>query len=292
MRVLRFPAAPSLGPCNPIPTLSAPTMPATPESSRADLPPAKKLSPVFSGDQLDSELTPPGPLRLSGIVALVLGLLSISALAGTAMLGVPLLGVLVGLFALRPDQNAEARTGGRLPALIGLVLSLFFGSWGGAHHATRHHFVTAEAERFGLEWLTLLSEGRKEVAHELTQPAGSRQIHAVPLEAYYAQQVDPTSPFQEFLANGPVESILKAGDRCRWELVEVVQRRVHSDRENLVLRFRDRSGAVSHAVDLPMHRFKEGGADRVEWMIGEPRWAAADGSGAPKPSPWDHHPTY
>ena len=64
------------------------------------------------------------PLRVSGFVCLLLGMLSVLACFGQPLLIVPLSAIAVGFVALR--RSSGQRPVGTTPAMIGMVLAIFF----------------------------------------------------------------------------------------------------------------------------------------------------------------------
>src|SRR5687767_14150516 len=67
------------------------------------------------------------PLSVSAIVGLVLGLISFTALFHPVLWLVPVLGVVVNLYALSSMDDSRPAVG-RKSAMIGLVLSLLLGA--------------------------------------------------------------------------------------------------------------------------------------------------------------------
>ncbi len=108
------------------------------------------------------------------IGALLLGIASVSALAGQVLWGVPLVGTITALAALVRIDRAGGALAGRPAALWGLALSVFFGAIAPAHFLTSERLLARRAEEVGRQWFAAMAQGEPQVARQLALPARSR----------------------------------------------------------------------------------------------------------------------
>lgn len=226
---------------------------------------ALSAKPAFSGDPLGVE-EPQRPFRVSGLLALLFGGISFSALFSTNLLFLPALAVLFAVIALRPERDPNVRPVGRSLAWIGATLALFFAGWSIAHHTIRTRFLATEGQHVARNWLGVLASGQPELAHELTLTAGARQFESMSLEEYYAGDTHLSDPYRQFLTQPPVVAILNTGDSLQWKFVGIVTEGRTYGADHVQLRFEELSGTI----DRPLHISVERGPEedgKVQWRV-------------------------
>lgn len=223
--------------------------------------------PVFSGNPLGVE-EPQRPFRVSGLLALLFGLLSFSALFSMGLLFLPALAILFALFAFRPERDPNVRPVGRSLAMFGVTLALFFGGWSIAHSTIRTQYLAAEGQHVARNWIAVLASGQAELAYELTLPAELRQFESMSLAEYYAKDPEASEKFQGFITTAPVQTILNSGDSLQWEFVGIVTRGRRYESEQIVLRFEDSSGTIDKPLDIVVERTPQE-TGPVQWHVSD-----------------------
>ena len=123
------------------------------------------------------------PLRISGFLALILGLLSVLSLLGPALLVIPILTLFFGFFALR-KYDGPVPVGVR-PAIIGLVLAAGFGACGFFLPWMKTMTLGSQAEYFARQYLEVVARGELELAMELKKNYANRYMHNMSLKQHY-----------------------------------------------------------------------------------------------------------
>ncbi|WP_153557315.1 hypothetical protein [Roseimaritima sediminicola] len=223
---------------------------------------SKSESAVFS---LAPQEIPTAPVRPSGFVALLLGLLSSVVLLSTTLILIPLVTLVVGLFALRP--SSEGPPVGRRAAVLGILLAVFFACWSVVASRVRTQQLSDNAERFGHEWMQLTSLGEWEMAMELTKSPAGRQSPQMPLKAYYQNSETCSEQLDEFLDRTAIMRIQDAGRDADWQLAESPQ--IYDDMGALCVQVRyvDRNQNSSDGVRLELQRMWDSEAGVGEWRV-------------------------
>ncbi len=137
------------------------------------------------------ELVEYRPLNRPAVVACILGWLASAALIHPILCLLPLLGIMTALIALRQLSSAENKQSGRRLALIGLCLSVLFGSWTVAREASRELRLYGHARQFAEDWFARIRDGQFYEAHQLTLMEGERAAPGVSLKDHYAPRDRP-----------------------------------------------------------------------------------------------------
>ena len=135
--------------------------------------------------------------------SLVLGIVSVAALAGQVLWGLPLVGAITAVVALaRIDRSAGTLVGRRL-ALWGLGLSIFFGAIAAAHFLTNERLLADRAAEVGQKWFTALAHGEPQVARQLNVPFKSRARTSDPAElwVHYREAAGDRKDLEQFVAD-------------------------------------------------------------------------------------------
>lgn len=217
------------------------------------------------------------PLRWSGMVALVLGVLSFTAVVAVQMVFVPAAAILCGVFALRPHRGPTPV--GTRPAVLGLILASGFTVCGLMLPWLKHNHLASEAEHFSRQYLQLVTAGDLPFAMELRLPPGQRQMPDTDLDAYY-KRLDATSgdekiagyaAFVKQTEEGVFGEISQHGDSLQWELVKPPATYQEFSAQRALTIWRDRSGKVTRdvAIELQWHPREDG---RAEWAVTEFRF--------------------
>lgn len=210
-------------------------------------------------------LDEPRPIRLSGFLALGLGLLSFTALFGAPMVIVPVLGTLSALWALRPYQGQ--RPVGLTVATIGLFAAVLFGVWGVTQRHLKQQTLSEQAVQFAANWLDLLAQGDIELAVELRADPARRQSETMPLDEYYLHSEEGRKTMSEFRENEAIQAVIQEGERARWVLAEPPRIYTLNGRELANTVWEDQSGLRSTGVRVGLEYLQARGDEPAQWKI-------------------------
>ena len=131
----------------------------------------------FDGNELQA------PIRISGFISVLLGLLTGLSFLGIALLFIPLLGILFGCFALRRYDGP--RPVGVGAAYLGIILSVGFGAFGLGVPLMKKNTLGSQGEHYAREFMKLVANGDDYYAMELKKTFNNRFLSNMPLESYY-----------------------------------------------------------------------------------------------------------
>lgn len=228
------------------------------------------VQPVFSSESAANELTADRPVRVSGFIALGLGLLSSCTIFSKAFLPLPVLTLIVAAIALRPSDRGVPV--GRLPAYVGAVLAVFFGSWGWFQATTREETLKQHASRFAEYWVTTLQQGDVELALELARPPSMRQSERMPLEMYYQRNEEAREKLKEFAERPTVAMIRAGGESLRWELAQAPSVLRSGIGDEVAVRLKETSGMIRGVIQVDLVREPRYSAESeepevVDWFV-------------------------
>jgi hypothetical protein len=138
------------------------------------------------------------------LAAFVAGLLSVLAFIGPLMWIVPAAAIAFGVLALRAIQNQPDIITGRKTALAGMALATILLSSVIAHSFAHNQLVTANGQRYGVQWMKLLSSKRFAEAYQLRQSHQNRPSEGTNLIDLYM-----SGPIKEFYESFTREDVPK-----------------------------------------------------------------------------------
>lgn len=222
-------------------------------------------TPAMSAEPETELIESSRPVRISGFLALILGLLSFSAIFGAPLIVVPVLAVVCALIALRP--YGDQRPAGYGVAMIGLFAAVLFAAWGVTQRHFHQEMMTTQAVRFAENWLDLLAQGDVELAVELRAHPASRQSETMPLDQYYSESTEGRAAMSEFREKEPVEAIIRAAQQADWELSQPAIIYHQFGRELVKTIWRDRSAAVKEAVAIDLEYLPATTERPAQWRV-------------------------
>ena len=110
------------------------------------------------------------PVSGMAVAAAVFGVLSLAAAIHPSFFILPVLGVVFAVVAIRDLWRADSIRIGRLAALTGLALSLFFGCLGLTRSLTTTWIANRRAEKVAARWVDAILDGRILEAHAMLMP--------------------------------------------------------------------------------------------------------------------------
>ncbi len=205
------------------------------------------------------------PIRLTGFLALGLGLLSFTAVLGAPMMFLPVLAVIAALIALRP--YGEKRPTGMLPASIGLFAAVLFGFWGATERHLRDRMMTEHATRFASQWLELLAQGDVELAMELQSYPNQRQSASMSLVEYYRDSEKGQARMQEFRENETLVELLDAGSKVDWKVAREPKFYTMNRRFLTATIWADESQTVKSLIKVVLEYLPAADDEPAEWVV-------------------------
>lgn len=169
-------------------------------------------------ETLEGESTQYRAVSPIAIVALILGLVSVSSLLHPSGCAIALLGAVVSVVALN-RLAASPELIGRKAALLGLALSIAFGVAAPAQSLTTRWWLEREAEPVALGWFRYLQQDQPELAHQMTQIYASRQRPDLVLD-FYRHTPEAKENLTEFVADPLIRTLLALGDKAQVRLYE------------------------------------------------------------------------
>jgi len=148
------------------------------------------------------------PLSVAAVVALLLGLVSFTALLTPMLWAVAFAGVVVSIFAWVRIHRFDPPLTGKTAAIIGLVLSLFNSAAGPAHWYVRRTLLVQEARQVAELFLDFLKQNQPHKAHQLSLAAAQRSPLDDNLWTKYAPGTSARKDLEDFLDRREVRAII------------------------------------------------------------------------------------
>ncbi len=203
------------------------------------------------------------PLRVSGFICLILGLLSPLAYLGLAMMAIPIVAILVGLFALR--RHGDLVPVGLGAARVGVVMSAGFGLLGVTVPMMKKMTLASQAEKFARDYIEVIALDEVELAMELRKDHVNRYPSTMPLKAHYKMSQAAEDLLIEFRNDGINDQIRERGPGAPWKLLRPVRIYTHYQFQMADLVLVDPTGKSS----IKLHMILEYRIDRV---TGDGQW--------------------
>ncbi|RMF87459.1 MAG: hypothetical protein D6741_20545 [Planctomycetota bacterium] len=148
------------------------------------------------------------------LVALLAGLLSLSAMLSVLLIVVPIIALVLGITALVRIRFSDPPLVGRNAAWLGIFLALFSLGAGPTSYFVTRTLLEREARAYAEIWIDHLRNGEVLAAHQLTKAPGRRE----PLDEKLASKYTPKSvlrqSLQSFLENDGVLALIALGDKA------------------------------------------------------------------------------
>ncbi len=190
-----------------------------------------------AGEAVVPEAAAYQPLSVAAVVALLLGLLSFTALLTPILWTLAFAGVVVSIFAWVRIHRFDPPLTGRTAAIIGLILSLFNSAAGPSHWYMRRTLLVQEARQVADLFLDFLKQNQPHKAHQLSLAAAQRSPLDDKLWAKYATGTSARKDLEGFLERREVRAIMLLGKDPRTLIrffdVEGVWRENDEDRVGL-----------------------------------------------------------
>ncbi len=213
----------------------------------------------------------------AAVIALLLGIVSASALASPVLWFLPLVGIVLALVAVRSITQAAEPVAGRRAAVIGLVLSLIFIAWAPSRYFVRNELLYRQAREHCEYFLGLVLEGRLHEAHQLTLKKDNRLAPNANLNQAYNDNQEMADSFEGFCGGSPMKEIIALERRGQVRFVG--RRDVEAGRslgasmdyvtEELAIDHDENGQTQTLPVLITIARTRNRGTGEVYWSIEE-----------------------
>jgi hypothetical protein len=232
--------------------------------SRFDETPSEKTSATEAPASIADE--GPNPVRITGFLSLLLGLVGAVSLIGQSLVIVPVVAAAFGLWAMRPYRS-DTRPIGYLAGAIGLFAAVLFGVWGVTERSLRDRTLAGQAEAFAGEWLTLVSHGDLPLACELQTPPARRHARSMDLADYYRNSEDGQQAIEAFVGQETVAAIIKAGAGVRWRPERRPQVYAERGRQLTTTVWEDAGKIIKTRIRVEMHYTPAYDGKSAQWAV-------------------------
>jgi len=168
----------------------------------------------------EPELASYRPLSVLAMVALGLGLLSVTALPYPVLLTIPVSGVVVAVLAMWRIDRAEQPMLGRRLAVAGLWLSVVYLIAAPTSWLTREYWLTTRAKHLAEEFLDLV---QTEPARAYRLMYRSHEKRPPPPTGPHGEKPEPAekpkSDFEQFLDDKVVATLIRLGAKQRRQFI-------------------------------------------------------------------------
>ena len=173
---------------------------------------SETLAPQYSETRVETYRT----LSLSAMFCLVVGILSVTAMAHPVFWLFPVFAVLSGAVALRSIRRSEGELTGETAATAGLTLGVVFFLAGLGVFLIPRWQGKRDATNLGIRFLQYLQTGDIPRAMNLTEPPGFRIPENVNFEEAISKSRKSRKSLSRFVDNQPiVQKLGKLGGRSR-----------------------------------------------------------------------------
>ena len=188
------------------------------------------------------------PLRVSGFLCLILGLLSFFCTLGQPLLVLPILAFITGMIALR-RSGGQTPVGTR-PAMLGIVLAAGFGCCGLFLPWMRTMTLGRQAERFSKEYMDVIALGHNEFAMELQKDYVNRFPTTMSLKEHYNMNERTQEQLREFETDTLNTMIRERGPGAEWVLDRPTRIYYSYGRHHAEVVWADPTGEISSLVQF------------------------------------------
>jgi hypothetical protein len=204
------------------------------------------------------------PLRVSGFLCLICGLLSFFSMLFQPLLFLPIIAFGLGTFALRRWSGQQPL--GIRPAMVGMVLAAGFGSCGLFLPWMKTMSLGGQAERFTRQYMDVVALGHNEMALELRKDYVNRFPDTLPLKEHYAMSEEGSRQLDEFEQESLNTTFRKVGPGAEWVLDRPTRVYYSYGREHAEVVWVDSTGETPSALQFFLDYIVDSNGDG-QWHI-------------------------
>ncbi|MEM6779585.1 MAG: hypothetical protein AAF670_18165 [Planctomycetota bacterium] len=214
----------------------------------------------------DEELA---PLRLSGFVCCLMGLLSFVATVAYPMMIIPMIAIAMGCIALRRSDGPTPV--GTRAAMLGMLLASGFGACGIAIHHLKQRTLGRQAEHFARQYIQLAETGDVPLSLELQKHSKNRQMKEADIDAVYSTDEAIQERVEEF-STGLISQLQQTAGTTQWELAKPVRVYQQYGNEKADTLWEDASGTIKQTLEIQMQWNPSRDEDTADWQVSLFQW--------------------
>ncbi|MGE0605765.1 MAG: hypothetical protein AB7O62_01470 [Pirellulales bacterium] len=205
-------------------------------------------------------------------VSLALGTVSGIAFVSSALLVVPILALLTGIWGWRAVSRAPDTWTGQRLAIAGVVLAMFFGGAAFARYSSRQAHLLAAADATAMEWFGYLAHNELHKANQLEIKPSKRLPIDENLWTAYKEDDKLNARLRDDVKLGGVRALLVLGERAHVRPCAVVSQNWHEGTDTIKRMFHvsfEQDGKLrSFFVELQLSRVIDRDTGIVGWKVG------------------------
>lgn len=152
-----------------------------------------------------------------GFITLAGTLLSPFAVAYGQLMFAPIITLLTGVICYSLLEKRRSKSFLKTCVLFGTVTACITGGWSFAETKFRNDVFYNTAGKFAEKWLTDVSQGKRELAFEMTINEGYRQLETMDLVAFYNADMKARAAMEVFFARPGCKAVVKRGKDAKWQ---------------------------------------------------------------------------
>jgi hypothetical protein len=217
-----------------------------------------------SKPKLDVEAVETRSIRFSGLLALILGFVSILSILSYYLAFIPAAAVFFACVARRPFIGIEPE--GFRSALYGFLLATFFLCWTLVENYCSHSALGRRGAEFAERWLRLIDQGDLEFVVELATHPTRRQATMMSLVDYY-KSADGIKAVKNFRNNAVIDHLMSGAANRLWKAVKPPVVFNIGSRKMVTTFWRDESSPNAIIISVLMECIKSENPSATQWMV-------------------------
>ncbi|MAI30644.1 MAG: hypothetical protein L7W43_12480 [Rubripirellula sp.] len=210
------------------------------------------------------EFEEPPPLRVTGYICFLLGVLSFFSILFEPMLLVALGSILFGLIALRKYDGP--RPAGTLVAMWGIILSVGFGTCGYTIPMLKKATLSRQAEEFAGQYIELIALGHDEHAMELKKEWYNRLSTDMNLADHYLSDQRISESLVQFKTDVVNRELKRRGPKAKWELDRPIRIYFQYGKEHAEVIWSDPTGDSEMKIQMFMD-YRVDSTGKGQWQM-------------------------
>ena len=152
-----------------------------------------------------------------GFIAILGALLSPLAIAYGQLMFAPIVTLIAGVLCYIMLEKRRSKSFLKKCVLLCSVVAGITGGWSFAETKFRNDVYYNTAGEFAEEWLQLVSEGKRELAFEMTINEGYRQLETMDLVEFYNADMKARAALEVFFDRPGAKAAMKRGKNAKWQ---------------------------------------------------------------------------
>lgn len=145
------------------------------------------------------------PISGWAIATLLLGVLSVSAVATSYLWIVPIAAIIVGGATLSAIARGGGAVIGRGLTVNGMALAVVFLTWAVSGHYSRRNAIFNDARVHAERWLEMVKNGEHDEAYQAHLPVGATKSPKLSFDAFYAEKPGLRQDIERYFGTTPMK---------------------------------------------------------------------------------------